>query len=806
MKTVFVALFCILTTFSFNSFAFAEENFSKNKDYQQGFIPFYIDKESGKVFVEISSFEQQFLFQSSMPHGVGSNDIGLDRGQLGQTRLVQFEKVGNKVFLRQLNTYYRADSDNSLERQAIDEAFASSILWGFKVEKVINDKVIIDYTPFLLSDIHNLGASLKSSKQGNYAIDATRSGLYEKRTKAFVDNTELEAIITFKGTGAGKHLRSVTPDSNVVTVNFHHSLIRLPDEQYQPRKFHTYSGMWSVEYADYASDIDQPLLQRVIPRHRLVKKDPNAAVSEAVEPIVYYLDPGVPEPVRSALIDGALWWDQAFAAIGYKNAFQVKMLPEDADPMDVRYNVIQWVHRATRGWSYGASVVDPRSGEILKGHVTLGSLRVRQDYLIALGLTSPFKSNDVNTTEQKEMALARIRQLSAHEVGHTLGIAHNFSASVNNRASVMDYPHPLISLDAQGDIDLSNAYATDIGVWDKHVINYAYADFDNEQQGLAQVIKAAKQQGLQYMSDPDARPKSGAEAAGHLWDNGADPVTELTRVMAVRAKALSNFGINSIAQGTPFSELENTLVPVYNFHRYQVEAAAKIIAGVNYSYAIKGEDDIAQSVVSAEKQQAAIKALLTTIEPEFLTLSNDIISLIPPKAYGYYRTRESFSSNTSLAFDPVTAAQASAKHTLSLMLKPERLARLNQQHMLDDSIPSVHDLITEIVTATIKQDSKTGLHSAVQQRINQQVLDSILALFHNDKLVAEVRTQVYANLLDLQQWLKGKTSYHFKGNVLYAQYHLLQQQIAFSLQQGKTIIKEVPVSMPPGSPIGASSH
>ncbi|WNC71681.1 zinc-dependent metalloprotease [Thalassotalea psychrophila] len=806
MKRYSIALMFLFTLLFGNQFAQASENFKENKTFHSGFIPFYLDGSTGNVYLEISDFNQQFLFQSSMPHGLGSNDIGLDRGQLGQTRLVQFEKVGNKVFLRQLNTYYRADSDNTLERQAIDEAFATSIIWGFKVEKVINNKVVIDYTPFLLSDIHNLSASLKSSKQGNYSIDATRSGLYEKRTKAFVDNTELEAIVTFKGKDAGKHLRSVTPDANAVTVNFHHSLIRLPDAQYQPRKFHTYSGMWSVEYADYASNIDAPLLQRVIPRHRLTKKNPDAELSEAVEPIIYYLDPGVPEPVRSALIDGALWWDQAFSAIGYKNAFQVKMLPEDADPMDIRYNVIQWVHRATRGWSYGASVVDPRTGEILKGHVTLGSLRVRQDYLIALGLTSPFKSSDVNTTEQKEMALARIRQLSAHEVGHTLGIAHNFSASVNNRASVMDYPHPLITLDAQGDIDLSNAYAADIGVWDKHVINYAYADFNNEQQGLAQVIKTAKEQGLQYMSDPDSRPKGGAEASGHLWDNGEDPVAELTRVMAVRAKALSNFGINSIEQGTPFSELEDTLVPVYNFHRYQVEAAAKVIAGVNYSYAVKGEDDIAQSVVSAEKQQAAINALLATLEPEFLTLSNDIISLIPPKAYGYYRSRESFRSNTSLSFDPVTAAQASAKYTLSLMLTPQRLARLNQQHMLDNRIPSVHNLIAEVIIATIKQDSKSGLSSAVQQRINQQVLDSVLALFHNDKLVAEVRSQVYANLLDLQSWLKGKTSYHFKSNSLYPQYHLLQQQIAFSLQQGKTIINEVPVSMPPGSPIGASSR
>ncbi len=782
----------------------AAEDFSDGKSYQQGYMPLYTDDDTGKVYLEIQNLNQQFLFQSSMPHGIGSNDIGLDRGQLGDTRLVQFEKVGNKVFLRQLNTYYRANSDNDLERQAIDEAFASSIIWGFTVEKNVNDKIVIDYTPFLLSDIHNIGASLKAGKQGNYSVDLTRSGLYQKRTKAFVDNTELEAIITFKGSDAGKHLRSVTPDSNAVTVNLHHSLIRLPDENYQTRKFHPYSGMWSVEYADYASKIDQPLIERIIPRHRLAKKTPKAAISEAVEPIIYYLDPGVPEPVRSALIDGALWWDQAFASIGYKNAFQVKMLPEDADPMDVRYNVIQWVHRATRGWSYGASVVDPRTGEIIKGHVTLGSLRVRQDYLIALGLTSPFITEKADTSAQQEMALARIRQLSAHEVGHTLGIAHNFSASVNNRASVMDYPHPLVTLNKQGEIDLSNAYAEDIGEWDKHVINYAYGDFTNEAKDLQAVIKSAKNKGLKYMSDPDSRPQGGAEAGGHLWDNGEEPVAELARVLKVRAKALENFGINTIENGTPFSEIESALVPIYNFHRFQVEAAVKVIAGINYSYAVKGEDQQIQSRVPGAMQHSAINGLLTTLDTKVLTLSPEIINLIPPKAYGYYRNRESFSSNTSLAFDPVTAAHGSARSTISLVLNGQRLARLKQQNLQDNSIPSVTQLIEKLVSATIKQPAAQGLSFAIQQRVNQQTLDSLLALFHNEDLVAEVRSEVFASLINLQHWLTSQTSQNFKSKPLYAQYSLFNRQIAFSLQQGETIINEMPVRMPPGSPIGSA--
>ena len=786
---------------------FAE--FSKDKQYQSGYFSFYHDENSGKVYLEIDNFEQPFLFQSSMPHGIGSNDIGLDRGQLGNTRLVQFERVGDKVFLRQLNTYYRANSDNALERQAIDEAFASSIIWGFKVAKASkNGKVVVDYTPFLLSDIHGVGERLKQRKQGSFKVDATRSGLYAKRTKAFPKNTEFEATITFKGTGAGTYLKSVTPENTAVTVNFHHSLIELPDDSYQERAFHPYSGYWAISHADYATKIDEPLIQRVIPRHRLAKQNPEAAISPAVEPIVYYLDAGVPEPVKSALLDGARWWNQAFEAIGYQDAFQVKMLPADADPMDVRYNVIQWVHRATRGWSYGASVIDPRTGEIIKGHVTLGSLRVRQDYLIALGLTSPFDMNEesgeqTDTSKQQEMALARIRQLSAHEVGHTLGIAHNFAASVNNRASVMDYPHPYITLN-NGEIDLSNAYDTDIGAWDKYVIAYGYSDIapELEDEALAGLIAQAKSQGLQYMSDPDARPKSGGHATGHLWDNGKNAATELTRVLAVREKALQDFGINSIANGTPLSEIEQVLVPIYNFHRYQVEAAVKLVAGVDYSYEVKGEGDVVGvSAVAGDSQYQALDALLATLTPKTLTLSDELIGLIPPKAYGYQRNRESFKANTGLTFDPVSAAEAAAKHTVGLLLNAERLARLQQQSLMGKDIPSVEKLLDMLLESTIKQNSEKGLGLLVQQRVNQQVVEHLLTLWHSDKVVTEVRAELYVALKDLGDWLDDNRKSR-KHQGMKAQFTLFAEQIDFSLAQGKRVTPASSIVLPPGSPIG----
>lgn len=786
-----------------------EENYAdfvKDKQVQQGYFSFYLDEQTGKVFLEIERFEQEFLFQSGVPHGIGSNDIGLDRGQLGDTRLVRFERVGNKVFLRQLNTYFRATTDNKLEQQAIDEAFASSIIWGFNVSytNADNSKTLIDYTPFLLSDIHNLSEQLQRTKQGSFSVDTTRSGVYKKRTKAFPNNTELEATITFKGSKAGEYLRSVTPDASAVTVNLHHSLIKLPDNNYKTRIFHPYSGFWQDSYADYASAIDEPLIKRVIPRHRLKKKDPSAKVSEPVEPIIYYLDAGVPEPVKSALLDGARWWDQAFSAIGYKNAFQVKMLPSDADPMDVRYNVIQWVHRATRGWSYGDSVIDPRTGEIIKGHVTLGSLRVRQDYLIALGLTSPFKSAETDTSAMKDMALARIRQLSAHEVGHTLGIAHNFAASVNNRASVMDYPHPLITLD-NGVVNLANAYAKDIGEWDKYVVAYGYTDIEESQEAtfLAELITKTQQAGLQYVSDPDARPQSGAHATGHLWDNGKDPAEELTRVLEVRAHALANFGLNSIEMNTPMSELEQVLVPIYNFHRFQVQAAAKLIAGVDYGYQLRSEQFTnQQKMVSGKAQRAALDALITTISTKILTLPAKITALIPPKAYGYSRNRESFISQTGLTFDPISAAQASAKHTLSLLLNAERLARLQQQAMIDEDIPSVAFLLNKLVMNSVQSTPKKSTEILVQQRVNQQFIEHLLALWHSTAVVPEVRAEVYLTLTNLAQWLSDKRSIRkYKG--YQAHFLLLAQQINYSLAHDKSFTPASKVALPPGSPIGS---
>lgn len=772
-----------------------EEMTLDNKTRMQGFVEIVYDESNGDVFIGIkrSQLNEPLLFQSSLPQGVGSNDIGLDRGQLGDTRLVQFERFGNKLMLKQLNTKYRAISDNALERASIDEAFADSVIAGFEIELEQNAMLYINYSNFLLSDIHGVSARLSRTGQGGYSLDSARSAVYLPKTKSFPKNSELEALITFAGSPKGQYIQDVTPDAKSVTVHMHHSFIELPDDNYQARKFHPFSGFWKQSYQDYSVPIDENMEQAFIPRHRLAKRDPAAQLSEAVEPIVYYLDPGIPEPVMTALKEGALWWNQAFEASGYKDAFQVKVLPADADPMDVRYNVIQWVHRATRGWSYGSSVVDPRTGEIIKGHVTLGSLRVRQDYLIALGMTSPLTSRNADTSAQKDMALDRIRQLSAHEVGHTLGIAHNFAASETGRSSVMDYPHPLFSI-KQGKISMQDAYDKGIGEWDKYVVAYGYQDFtENESEQLLALVNGAKKAGFKYKSDPDARIPRRASADGHLWENGSDAIAEFKRVSEVRRLALDNFGINSLPYDLPFSDLEERLVPVYYSHRYQLDALVKQISGVEYTYSVKSEQtqdaDYIVKPVSASKQQEAIMLIVDSLSADFLSLPENVLSLIPPKAYGSSRNRESMKSRMGIAFDPVTAAESIAGYTATILLEPIRLNRLAYQHAENKLIPSVEDMVALVFEKHIKISTS----DPIKQRVRHVLLSVFFDVLADDNLAPEVRLGLQAELVEFERWL-SKRKKSTRNQVMLKH---LQQYWQSGQWPASFIIK----TMPPGSPI-----
>jgi len=796
-----------------------------------GFMPLYWDDKTGSLWMEIGRFDTELLYATGLTAGLGSNDIGLDRGQSGQGRVVKFQRVGPRVLMVQPNYAFRANSPNADERRAVEDAFAKSILWGFQVAAETDGRVLVDATDFFLRDAQNVIPRLRP---GNFRVDRTRSAIDMPWTKAFPKNTEVDAILTFASDGAGAGGRgggggpaqgppsvdapisaggggrggglfsgtvaSVTPSPDAVTLREHHTFAELPDDNYKPRFDDPRAGYGGLQYVDYSAPLGTPMVQRYLRRHRLEKVDPSARVSDAKKPIQYYVDRGTPEPIRTALLEGARWWNQAFEAAGYRNAFRVDLLPEGADPMDIRYNMINWVHRSTRGWSSGATISDPRTGEIIKATVTLGSLRDRQDYLIFESLLAPYKTGTETPAVLTQTAIARIRQLAAHEVGHTLGLGHEYYNSSKGWISVMDYPHPLEKLNADGTVDLSNAYPTGIGAWDKVAIAYGYAEFPkgtDEKAALEKILDDAWKQDLIYMTnqDTDSSPRV------DQWNNGAgiDMASELTRVMKIRRAALDRFDQTVIKKDQPMATMEEALVPLYMYHRYAVEAAASAVGGQDFIYAFRGDGRAPTKWVPAAQQHAALEALAATLKPSELAVPKAALDKIPPRPSGWGMHRELFPRYTGDAFDPISPASIAADVTIGFLLQPDRAARMVAQHAVDPTLPGLHDVIESLRKATFDADAANPYEEEIRRAEARALIERLMWLAGGAPM-PEVRAEASHALERIRN---GNMGLHGSGVAIAAAQELIDADIKRFLERPMEPVKTPAIyDAPPGAPIG----
>ena len=802
-----------------------------------GFVPLYWDERTGHLFAEFAEMEEEFMYSVSAASGLGSNPIGLDRGQISRRAVLSPIRVGPRVLLMEPNYRYRAVSDNPDEVRAVRDAFAPSVHWGFQVEAETDGRVLVDMTDFLLRDAHGSAARIARAGQGTFRLDRDRSVFFLENTKGFPDNTEVETMLTFTSDNPGRLVSGVASSGDAVTLRHHHSFVRLPGPGFEIRVADPRIGVNGPTYMDYATPIDQPMTVKLAARHRLQKVDPSAERSEVVEPIVYYLDRGVPEPVRTALLEGARWWAEAFEAAGFIDAYRVEVLPEGADAQDIRYNMIHWTHRRTRGWSYGGGVQDPRTGEIIKGNVNLGSLRLRQDHLHGIGLTAPYTGASGMTPSglldiglppdpdgphscglsaapgfsylaqvgegatSVDMALARVAQLSAHEVGHTLGFPHNYMASTyGGRASVMDYPAPLAVLE-DGVVKLGDAYGVGVGSYDILSVRWAYGHFPLEETAAA--LDAIMQEGLmsetRFMAHTDNYIGAGAHPLASVWDNGQDLVRHLEAEIAIRQAGLDAFGENVIRPGEAMSLLEPVLVPLYLHHRFQMKAALNTVGGQEYYYAVRGDGQRPVAPIPGDRQRQALDIVLRTLETDFLALPERIVEMIPPPAYRE-AGGETFDGHTGLVFDPLAAADTSADYTVELLLHPERMARLVNNHAMDSDQPGLSDVLDALVQRTWGAAEPEGSYlRMVQDAAERSVLNGMMREAMNPDNPARVRAVLENRLMALGGTLAGMSDATPHEALAVADIRRFADRDA-SLDPNASRPER-----PPGSPIGGAS-
>lgn len=780
-----------------------------------GFLDLYVDPETAQVFAALPApgadgVSVRFIYSSGLTAGLGSNPVGLDRGNASSGEILRFRRIGSKVIAEQENWRYRATSGRAAEEKSVQQSFATSFLWSADIDAEDGDgRLLVNLTGFLTRDAGDLGAALAFGKDaGSYTQAADRSMPDPASVLSFPDNAEIDAFLTFETSKPNPQTNATAADGRAVTLVLHHSFVRLPDGGYTPRAFDQRTANIGMGFYDFSAPLGDPVVTRQSRRFRLERIDPAATSGPVKKPIVFYVDNGAPPEIRDALIEGANWWAEGFKAAGFEDAYRVEVLPDGVHPLDVRYNVINWVHRQTRGWSYGGSVSDPRTGEILKANVILGSQRVRQDRMIFEGLAGSAKTGTGAPDDPVEISLARIRQLSAHEVGHTLGIAHNFAASGNGRASVMDYPAPWVQLAADGSLDFSQAYGAGLGAWDVFTIKWLYTEFlggGDDRTALDAMVAETYKSGLRFVSDEHARSVETAHPYASVWDNGADPVAALDEVMAVRRVALDNFGPGALAPGRPTSDLNVVIVPIYLYHRYQIEAAAKFIGGLDFRYALTGDGDAAATPVPAAEQRRALAALTRTLAPAALDVPDALLNQLTPGDVGYAgggELLEVFPGRTGPVFDLGGAADIAAGLTLSAILEPSRAGRVAAYEQRVPGALSLSAVLDEIDAAVFAPEADARLASLARV-VQARFVSELMALARSEGSTAEVSALADAKLAALQEGFAKKR----KGQSETDRAHraaLSARIIRHLAGEEVQLAKPLPaLPAPPGPPIGS---
>jgi hypothetical protein len=732
-----------------------------------GLLPVHADKQSGEILFTLPApgadgVSARFLYTVSLRTGLGSAPTFLDRGRVSDAQILAFRRIGKKVAIQFENPRFRANGAAQSDPRGSGD-FAVSTVWMGDIKTTLpGGGFTFDISSFLASDNLGIATSLNQTSdamgtgggaQGagkGFKLDDGLSAAVPGSVKVFPKNIEVDAIQTYASDEPGDEVENIAPDPHQVSFTVHSSFVELPGPGFVPRLFDPRIGGFSTQVVDFAAPLGADVVRDYANRFRLEKINPGSAPSRVKTPIVYYIDSGAPEPIRDALIEGVSWWKKAFDAAGFIDAFEVKTLPPGVDPMDVRYNIVNWDDRATRGWSYGQEIVDPRTGEVVKGMVVLGSLRARQDIQIFEGLVGADRLGTGGPNDPVQVALARLRQLAAHEVGHTLGFAHNFTASTQDRASVMDYPPPRIGL-VDGKPDLSDAYGVGVGKWDMATVDWLYGAQDDAAANAKASADVAE--GMRYIEDANARAPDTAQRWAALWDDGADPTAELNRIMTVRSAAIANFGLGALSSGEPMANLRRRFVPIWLLHRYEVVAAAKAIGGADFSYAVNGGGREQSQPVPPEAQHAALSALLATLSPDALRVPDRLVPLLSVPRNGSDNRQfdiEVFATEHGPLFDPLIAADVAAEITLNSLLAPARLARVSAQHTVDPNMLGVGEILDTLWSAVAPAHG-----DALSQRIAYRTIVKMAAVAQDKETTPEVAALLDQKLHNIGEQLAG---------------------------------------------------